>query len=120
MSQEKTLTAIESTSTTTLVPPGDGVDVVYGLPRATWGKIATITGLMALVFWPNLRRLWLKTNPITGDPNWGHSVIVPVVGLYYLYVNREELLGQPVRTAWTGLGVLLLGIMLAGYGIYPG
>lgn len=93
---------------------------VYGLPRAAWVKIGVIAGLMAMVFWPNLRRLWLKTNPISGDPNWGHSVIVPVVGLYYLYVNREDLLKAPVRTAWTGLGVLVLGILIAAYGIYPG
>lgn len=75
---------------------------------------------MALVFWPNLRRLWLKTNPIFGDPNWGHAVVVPVVGLYYLYVNREQLLKEPVRTAWSGLAVMFLGILLSAYGIYPG
>jgi exosortase len=117
--QEKALTASESiTMSPALTPVED--DLVYGLSRSAWMKIGVIAGLMGLVFWPNLRRLWLKTNPISGDPNWGHSVIVPIVGLYYLYVNREELLREPVRTAWSGLGVLLLGIMIAAYGIYPG
>jgi exosortase len=100
--------------------PGEGEGRVYGLTRAGWVKVGVIAGLMALVFWPNLRRLWLKTNPISGDPNWGHSVIVPVVGLYYLYVNRDELLKRPVRAAWTGLAVLIFGVLLAAYGIYPG
>jgi exosortase len=87
---------------------------------SAWKKIAVIAGLMALVYWPNLRRLWLKTNPISGDANWGHSIFVPLAGLYYLYLNREELLKEPIRTSWAGLGVMLFGILLSAYGIYPG
>lgn len=176
ISQENCPLTTTETISTRMIPPDDGIERVYGLTRATWVKIGVITALMALVFWPNLRRLWLKTNPISGDPNWGHSVIVPIVGLYYLYVNREELLRAPVMplavTAsfakrWIpsavtlatglliyfvagavpslnplgvvqalgmgvtvlgiltlllnwGLGTLLCGILIAGYGIYPG
>jgi hypothetical protein len=54
------------------------------------------------VFWPNLRRLWDKTNPFYGEPNWGHAICVPIIGLYYLYANRDELLRQTVRVRWRG------------------
>ena len=37
-----------------------------------------------------------KTNPFYGEPNWGHAVCVPLIGLYFLYANRDELLRQPV------------------------
>ena len=75
---------------------------------------------MVLAFWPNLRRLWLKTNPFYGEPNWGHAVIVPIVGLYYLYTNREQLLKAKIQTSWWGL-LPLLGVMLFyAYGIWPG
>jgi exosortase len=75
---------------------------------------------VAAIFWPSLRRLWLKTNPIWGEPNWGHSMVVPIIGLYYLYINRDELLKATVRTAWTGLPILLGGLLLYAYGIWPG
>jgi exosortase len=68
-----------------------------GLSSTVWTKIAVITGLFAAVFWPNLRRLWQKTNPINGEANWGHAICIPVIGLYYLYVHREELLKNPPK-----------------------
>lgn len=75
---------------------------------------------MALAFWPNLRRLWLKTNPFYGEPNWGHAIIVPIVGLYYLYTNREQLTKARIKTSWWGLIPLLGGMLLYAWGIWPG
>jgi exosortase len=63
-----------------------------GLPQAVWIRIAIVVSLFGALFWPNLRRLWDKTNPFYGEANWGHSIGVPIIGLYYLYVNRELLL----------------------------
>lgn len=81
-----------------LTPSTLETPLYLGLSKAVWLRIGAIAGLMAIVFWPNLRRLWLKTNPISGEANWGHAVFVPIAGLYYLYVNREELLGmRPVQ-----------------------
>ncbi|MGH7178170.1 MAG: exosortase/archaeosortase family protein, partial [Tepidisphaeraceae bacterium] len=158
---------------------GAGAEPLYlGLRLRSWLKIGTLGTLMAVLFWPNLRRLFLKTNPFTGEPNWGHAVCIPVIGLYYLYVNRDELLSKPVVplmsmrmtaqrlvvsltaigigalvyfaaplapngtftgpatiriVAWGilicgtlallfdwGLATLVFGILVAGYGIYPG
>ena len=45
---------------------------MFGLKRSTWIQIGVITGLFAALFWPNLRRLWDKTNPFYGEANWGH------------------------------------------------
>ena len=92
----------------------------YGLSAVAWLKIATVAFLMAATFRFNLLRLWLKTNPINGEPNWRHAVCVPLIGIYYLFVHREELLETRTYTAWTGLGILLFGILLFAYGIYPG
>lgn len=82
--------------------PDDREPVYLGLTLSAWIRIGTIAGLMVLVFWPSLRRLWYKTNPIFGEPNWGHSIVVPIVGLYYLYLNREELLRAPIRPLLAG------------------
>jgi hypothetical protein len=76
--------------------------------------------LFAAVYWLVLRWLWDKTNPIYGEANWGHAICVPIVGLYYLYINRDELLEAPVRPSWVGLGIVLLGLVTFAYGIWPG
>ena len=78
-----------------------------GLSKATWIKIGTIALLLCAIFWPNLRRLWFKTNPLSNHPdaaNWQHAIAVPLIGLYYLYANREQLLAAPVRSRRLGTG----------------
>ena len=70
--------------------------IVMGLKRSVWIQIGVISALFAGLFWPNLRRLWDKTNPFYGEANWGHAICIPVIGLYYLYVNREKLLSESV------------------------
>jgi exosortase len=92
----------------------------YGLSEAAWLKIGVVAVLMAALFRFNLVRLWLKTNPLTGEANWGHSLFVPLVGIYFLYIHREGLARAKVQTAWSGLLILLAGILLFVYGIYPG
>ncbi len=93
----------------------------YGLTPTAWLKVLVITLLMAALFRFNLSRIWSKTNPFTGaDGNWGHTLILPLIGIYYLYANREKLLAARVYTAWSGLAILLFGILFFFYGIYPG
>lgn len=145
----------------------------FGLNLSVWLEIVILSVLMAAVFRFSLFRLVLKTNPINGEANWGHSFCVPVIGLYYLYLNREDLLAAPVKAIkpgtfnrvqlitsllvlftgligfallrvggvsgqlvvltggiavmgglallfnW-GMGVLLFGLLVFAYGIYPG
>src|SRR5688500_14925878 len=83
-----------------------------GLSLEAWVKIAILTPLFVAVYWLVLRWLWDKTNPINGEPNWGHAVCIPIVGIYYLYINREELLKQPVQP-------LLLGRLLDPVRLIP-
>ena len=103
--------------------PSDSLEsepIYYGLTVGAWLKIAIVSGLMIATFWHNLVRLWLKTNPATGEPNWRHSVLIPLIGLYYLYVNRDDLIATPVRAAWSGLGILLFGLFVFAFAVWPG
>ena len=91
-----------------------------GLSLTTWLKIGLVTLLFVLLFWPNLWRLWGKTFPFGGEAEWQHALFIPLIGLYYLYANREQLLAAPVRPGWLGMPIALLGILLFAYGIWPG
>ena len=71
--------------------------VYAGLTLSAWLKIGIVAVLMAATFWIDLRHLYLKTNPFTGEANWGHSVCIPLIGLYYLYLNREALLSARAK-----------------------
>lgn len=92
-----------------------------GITRTAWLQMGILALLFFFTFYQaSLRRLWLKTNPFNGEPNWSHAVCVPIIGLYYLYANRRSLLRCVVRQGWSGLPVLIAGLLLFGYGIYPG
>src|SRR5438067_235242 len=92
----------------------------YGLSSDAWARIGVLALLMIGLFWPNLRRLWLKTNPVTGEANWGHAFFVPLIGIYYLYLNRDALLKARVRTSYLGLAIMIFGLLFFAYGIWPG
>lgn len=92
----------------------------FGLSAESWGKLAVIVLLFSALFWPNLRRLWQKTNPFTGEANWGHAICVPIIGLYYLYVHREDIAAAvPRQFLWGKLtrpGRLGAALAMIGFG----
>ncbi len=94
-----------------------------GVRPEIWLQLGILAVLFAATFWPNLRRLWEKTNPINGEPNWGHAVCVPLIGLYYLWINRDELLKQTVRPVLPGFRdrkalLISAGVAAVGVGLW--
>jgi exosortase len=90
-----------------------GDDTYLGLSLETWVKVGVLAPLFVAVYWLVIRWLWDKTNPIWGEANWQHAVAIPLVGLYYLYINRDDLLKQPVEP-------LVLGRFTAPWRLAPG
>ncbi|HEY7118568.1 MAG TPA: archaeosortase/exosortase family protein, partial [Tepidisphaeraceae bacterium] len=95
---------------------GGARDRFWGLPLSAWVQIVAITALMIALFRFNLVRLWGKTNPFNGqDSNWQHSIFVPLIGIYYLYIHRDELLraaAMPQRPERSIRVLSLIGIAL--------
>jgi exosortase len=65
----------------------------------------------------NFLRLWQWTNPMSGDPNWGHSIFIPLVSLAYLYIHFDRVKQTPARPAKMGLLVLFAGLAMFTYGL---
>lgn len=88
-----------------------------------WLRIAILAILFGMLFWPSLTRLWHKTNPIYGEANWAHAIAVPLIGLYYLYINGDDLLKRKVEalriSAFTRKRLISAGVFVgAGLVLY--
>ena len=73
-----------------------------GVPTAAWVRVAVLVVAFCAIYQYNLRRLWDKTNFFNGDPNWYHAGCVPLIGLYFLMMRREDLAATPVRPLLAG------------------
>jgi exosortase len=90
-----------------------------GPPLEAWLQVGIFAFLLVATFWPVMRWMWDKGNPFYGEPEWQHSMFVPLIGLYYLYVNRQALIDAPKRPAWSGLAILAGALLMYGYAIWP-
>ena len=103
----------------TALPTGEESEkpLFGGLTASAWLKILIVAALLVALFRFNLARLWLKTNPVSGDANWGHTPIIPIIGLYFLFLNRDRLLAAKVKPilfeGFTRLRLIVGGIAIA-------
>lgn len=93
---------------------------IYGLTPTAWVQVGTLGVLFTAAFFICLNRLWLKTNPISGEANWSHAICVPIIGIYYIYAHRRDLYRTVIRTSWSAFPIIPLGILIFAYGVYPG
>src|SRR4051812_49083990 len=73
-----------------------------GMSLPTLLKTLIISVLFIATFRFDLHRLWNKTNPFYGDGNWSHSFFVPLIGLLYLFQNRDQLKAAPIEPLLAG------------------
>ncbi|MGN6505956.1 MAG: exosortase/archaeosortase family protein [Tepidisphaeraceae bacterium] len=112
--------------------PGDTAPqpTLLGVSYLGWGKTLLIAAAFAWLYRFNLVRLWEKTNFINGDPNWSHSMCIPLIGLYYLFLRRDELRATPVeplligrwtRARWVSAALVILagGLLAASSLVVP-
>lgn len=69
---------------------------------------AVLLALFTYLFWGFLRSQVLRAYAEQAD--WGHTLVVPFIAGYFVYLNREHLLAQPFRTTWLGLAPIVLGV----------
>lgn len=48
----------------------------------------------------------------TQPSDWGHTVVIPFISGYFVWTMRAKLTARPFQPAWSGLAVLLLGVMI--------
>ncbi|MCP3905723.1 MAG: exosortase/archaeosortase family protein [Planctomycetes bacterium] len=49
---------------------------------------------------------------IEEQADWGHTLVIPFIAGYFVYLRRRELLARPFRTTWIGFVPIALGITI--------
>ncbi len=67
-----------------------------------------ITAMVVFVFWDFFESQ--LRSAIKDQADWGHTVIIPLIAGYFVYLKRRDLLAMPFRTTWVGLIPVVLGV----------
>jgi exosortase len=86
-------------------------------PRTAWIAGAVFAAGYLLTFWEFLRNQAIEA--VTKPSDWGHTLLIPAISGYFVWLRRDQLRADPVRPSWWGIVVLLLGMsiyMLSAFG----
>ncbi len=68
-----------------------------------------ITALVVFVFWDFFESQIRFA--VRQQADWGHTVIIPLIAGYFVYLKRRVLLARPFRTTWVGLVPVVVGVV---------
>jgi len=84
--------------------------------------LACALSIVLLFGWFHATFLWRTLLTALEDKDWSHALAIPVIGLYYIYANRQRLSAAPVprlpASTWrvtAGFGLILTLTGVAGY-----
>ncbi|MGA1265636.1 MAG: exosortase/archaeosortase family protein [Phycisphaerales bacterium] len=86
-------------------PSGDRI-VVDGRTAIVAGVVAVAA--MVTVFWD-----WFRSQvrwAIEMPSDWGHTLLIPAIAGWFVWIKRDRILAEPLRPAWSGLPLIVLGV----------
>lgn len=69
---------------------------------------ALLASILYFVFDDFLNRQFAFATEQQAD--WGHTLVIPFISAYFIYLNRHKLLATGFRTTWIGLVPVVLGV----------
>ena len=82
-----------------------------------WAWIVAVGAGFVAFHWIVLRKIIITA---WGNSDWSHALLLPVIGVAYLAMHRDELAATRPRVSLWGLPLLLLGMLAYLVSIYPG
>ncbi|MCK4872399.1 MAG: exosortase/archaeosortase family protein [Phycisphaerales bacterium] len=76
-------------------------------------KLILLTTAFCVFFWSFLET---QTRISLKDADWSHALLIPLLSIYFIYVQREKLLRIKFRTFWPGLAIMVVGMI--GYVLF--
>lgn len=102
-----------STPATNLTTVGEARPLIT--PRG-WVWIGVLATLFVLL---HRNFLWRSLLISLEDNDWSHALLIPEIGIYYLFQHRSRLMQLTSRVCWWGLPIMLLGMLSYAFSIYP-
>lgn len=90
------------------------------IPPYAWAQIGALAVLFVILFRDILFRAYgvsfdggfVGRGYAWTDGNWSHAFVVPLISLYFLYQNRDQLRKARKYASWFGLALMIVGIGL--------
>ena len=99
------------------------------IPPHAWVRIGVLGVLFVWVFWRLLQRaygpLYSADGSIRGwgygwsESEWTHVLVIPLMSLYFAYLQADKLKKTPIKPSFMGFGVLAFGLLTYWAGIFP-
>ena len=83
-----------------------------------WSGLLSVA--FAWIFWDFMQRQVLFA--VKQQADWGHTLVIPFITGYFVWLCRDRLLAKPFERSWFGICILLLGLswyMLCSLGPAP-
>ncbi|MDG1838990.1 MAG: exosortase/archaeosortase family protein [Phycisphaerales bacterium] len=77
-------------------------------PVVTGLAMAAILAIFAFLFWSFLERQIRFAVEFQAD--WGHTLVIPFIAGWFVWLNREKILAEPLRPSVTGLVLVVFGM----------
>ena len=79
-----------------------------GIDPLVIGAFLAVLAIFIWLFWSFLHRqvMWA----IKEQADWGHTLVIPFIAGWFVYLNRSTIFREPFRIAWTGLILLIAGM----------
>lgn len=71
---------------------------------------AVLLGILTWLFWEFVRKQCRFA--IESQADWGHTLVIPFIAGYFVYLDRKRLLATPFKTTWFGLLLMIVGVCL--------
>ena len=105
-------------ATERVVLPGVGVTLCSCMPRSSSEielhptrvalALAVLVAVLVALFWHFVTAQVTFAFTYLGD--WGHTLAIPLITVYLIWIERDRLLARPFQSAPTGLLIVLIGI----------
>ena len=79
-----------------------------GVSPLLGASLVALSVIFIWIFWSFLQRQvqWA----VQEQADWGHTLVIPFISCWFVYLNRQRIFAEPFSISWSGLVLTLLGI----------